>query len=84
MSTEINSNGVFFASLTMAEEQSVNALEAYFSSVLRENKGNIQALRELIKSLTQKIRQWFEKDEVMVRIYTYLCTQTERYIAASC
>lgn len=84
MSTEINSNGVFFASLTMAEEQSVNALEAYFSSVLRENKGNIQALRELIKSLTQKIRQWFEKDEVMVRIYTYLCNQTERYIAASC
>lgn len=83
MNENINSNGVFYANLTLAEDTSVNALETYFADVLRKNKGNRAALQTILKGVKRKVWHWFEKDEVMTCIYTYLESQTRSYIKAT-
>lgn len=83
MNENINSNGVFYDNLTLAEDTSVNALETYFADVLRKNKGNRATLQTILDGVKRKVWHWFEKDEVMAYIYTYLESQTQSYIKAT-
>lgn len=83
MNGNTNSNDIFYDSLTLAEDTSVNALETYFAGVLRKNKGDRATLQTILEGVKRKVWHWFEKDEVLAYIYTYLESQTQSYIKAT-
>ena len=67
----------FFLDFSIAERFGTKAIEDTYKRAFNEWKSNVEYMAELVIALNYKIWHWYEKNEILARLYNRLWMEAD-------
>ena len=69
----------FWMDFSIADHFGIKAVRDTYRRAFREWKDNTEYLTELVMVLNHKLWQWYERNEILARVYNELWEKTANY-----